>query len=147
MRPKGMQYLTTLLGAGVSKAPGLHESATATGNTGSRAQAASEFARLERERVRLEEKLSMQAVLTAQTEARLENICARLDIVRRELDEIPAETERAAGAAVPAKKAAAGKKTVAARKAAAVKKAAAARPAPEVEDDDMEPFEIVPFEY
>ena len=40
MRPKGMQYLTTLLGAGVSKAPGLHESATATGNTGSRAQAA-----------------------------------------------------------------------------------------------------------
>lgn len=91
MRPKGMQYLTTLLGTGVSKAPGLHESATATGNTGSRAQAASEFARLERERVRLEEKLSAQAVLVAQTEARLEGICRRLEILRRELDEIPAE--------------------------------------------------------
>ena len=33
MRPKGMQYLTTLLGAGVVTSPGLHESATATGST------------------------------------------------------------------------------------------------------------------
>ena len=131
MRPKGMQYLTTLLGTGVSKAPGLHESATATGNTGSRAQAASEFARLERERVRLEEKLSTQAVLVTQTEARLEGICRRLEIVRRELDEIPAE----AAARTP-------------RKAAAVYPVPrATQAAPEEEDDLMEPLEIVPFEY
>lgn len=135
MRPKGMQYLTTLLGTGVSKAPGLHESATATGNTGSRAQAASEFARLERERVRLEEKLSTQAVIAAQTEARLEGICRSLEMVRRELDEIPAEAAARAARPLP-------------------KVAPAARPAPragrdkpEEEDDLMEPFEIVPFEY
>jgi len=137
MRPKGMQYLTTLLGAGVSKAPGLHESATATGNTGSRAQAASEFARLERERVRLEEKLSMQAVITEQTEVRLEGICRSLEMVRRELDEIPAEAARSARPARTAPKTA-----PAARPAARP-----AQPAPEEEDDLMEPFAVVPFEY
>ena len=137
MRPKGMQYLTTLLGAGVSKAPGLHESATATGNTGSRAQAASEFARLERERVRLEEKLSMQAVITEQTEVRLEGICRSLEMVRRELDETPAEAARSARSARTAPKT-----TPVARPAAR-----AAPAASEEEDDLMEPFEVVPFEY
>jgi len=142
MRPKGMQYLTTLLGAGVSKAPGLHESATATGNTGSRAQAASEFARLERERVRLEEKLSMQAVITEQTEIRLEGICRNLEMVRRELDEIPAEAARSTRPARTAPKTA--PKTAAAERRAA--RASQAAP-PDEEDDLMEPFAVVPFEY
>ena len=138
MRPKGMQYVTTLLGTGVSKAPGLHESATATGNTGSRAQAASEFARLERERVRLEEKLSMQAVIAAQTEARLDGICRSLKMVRRQLDETPAEAAaRAARAARIAPKT-----TPPARPAPRAPQAA-----PEEEDDLMEPFAVVPFEY
>jgi len=137
MRPKGMQYVTTLLGTGVSKAPGLHESATATGNTGSRAQAASEFARLERERVRLEEKLSMQAVIAAQTEARLDGICRSLELVRRQLDETPAEAARSARPTRTAPKTA-----PAARPAARP-----AQAAPEEEDDLMEPFAVVPFEY
>jgi len=146
MRPKGMQYLTTLLGAGVSKAPGLHESATATGNTGSRAQAASEFARLERERVRLEEKLSMQAVITEQTEIRLEGICRNLEMARRELDEIPAEAVRSTRPARTAPKAApkTAPKTGSAERRAA--RAAQAAP-PDEEDDLMEPFAVVPFEY
>ena len=131
MRPKGMQYLTTLLGAGVTKTPGLHESATATGKTGSRAQAASEFARLERERVRLEEKLSTQAVLTSQTQARLEGICRRLETLRGELDQIPAE----AAARTPQKVA----PTQPGPRAAGAE--------PEEEDDPMEPFGVVPFEY
>ncbi|MEI6451088.1 MAG: hypothetical protein WCP98_14265 [Actinomycetes bacterium] len=131
-----MQYVTTLLGTGVSKAPGLHESATATGNTGSRAQAASEFARLERERVRLEEKLSMQAVIAAQTEARLDGICRSLELVRRQLDETPAEAARSA------------RPTRTPPKAAPARPAARpAQPAPEEEDDLMEPFAVVPFEY
>jgi len=137
MRPKGMQYVTTLLGTGVSKAPGLHESATATGNTGSRAQAASEFARLERERVRLEEKLSMQAVIAAQTEARLDGICRSLEMVRRQLDETPAEAAaRAARAA-----------RIAPKGPPARPGARAPQTAPEEEDDLMEPFAVVPFEY
>jgi len=155
VRPKGMQYLTTLLGAGVVKSPGLHESATATGKTGSRAQAAGEFARLERERVRLEEKLSMQAVLTAQTEARLDGICTRLEMIRQELDDTPAAViARSAPAAAPARRSAAAEKAAASKKAASKKASAAARKAAaekaaaaEAEDDDMEPFEIVPFEY
>ena len=136
MRPKGMQYVTTLLGTGVSKAPGLHESATATGNTGSRAQAASEFARLERERVRLEEKLSMQAVIAAQTEARLDGICRSLELVRRQLDETPSEAARSTRPARTPPKAAPARPA-----------ARPAQPAPEEEDDLMEPFAVVPFEY
>jgi hypothetical protein len=134
-----MQYVTTLLGAGVSKAPGLHESATATGNTGSRAQAASEFARLERERVRLEEKLNMQAVIAAQTQTRLESIHRSLDVVRRQLDEIPAEADaRAAWTPRPA----------APQAAAPVRPAPGAAQAEEEEEDDfMQPWAVIPFEY
>jgi Ni,Fe-hydrogenase III large subunit len=138
-----MQYLTTLLGAGVSKAPGLHESATATGNTGSRAQAASEFARLERERVRLEEKLSMQAVITEQTEVRLDHICRSLEMVRRELDEIPAEAVRSVRPVRTTPQAAPSARTAAAARSAS----RAALAPPEEEDDLMEPFAVVPFEY
>jgi hypothetical protein len=134
-----MQYVTTLLGAGVSKAPGLHESATATGNTGSRAQTASEFARLERERVRLEEKLNMQAVIAAQTQTRLESIHRSLDVVRRQLDEIPAEADaRAAWTPRPA----------APQAVAAVRPAPGAAQAEEEEEDDfMQPWAVIPFEY
>ena len=141
MRPKGMAYVTTLLGAGVIKVPGLHESTTATGNTGSRAQAASEFARLERERVRLEDKLSALAVTQSQTETRLDALYRRMAMVRLELDEIPAEA--AALASLPP--------------AAVQPRPARARPAPRAadgapdqeddEDDFMEPFEVVPFTF
>ena len=139
MRPKGMAYVTTLLGAGVIKVPGLHESTTATGNTGSRAQAASEFARLERERVRLEDKLSALAVTQSQTETRLDALYRRMAMVRLELDEIPAEAAALASAPPPPP-----------RPTRARPAPRAADGAPDQEDDEddfMEPFEVVPFTF
>ena len=142
MRPKGMAYVTTLLGAGVIKVPGLHESTTATGNTGSRAQAASEFARLERERVRLEDKLSALGVARLQTEARLDALYRRMAMVRKELDEIPAEAVALASAPVlpPPARPARARPTPA---AAEVK----TQSEEDDEDDFMEPFEVVPFTF
>ena len=140
MRPKGMAYVTTLLGAGVIKVPGLHESTTATGNTGSRAQAASEFARLERERVRLEDKLSALAVTQSQTETRLDALYRRMAMVRLELDEIPAEAAALASAPPPPPP----------RPTRARPAPRAADGAPDQEDDEddfMEPFEVVPFTF
>ena len=136
-----MAYVTTLLGAGVIKVPGLHESTTATGNTGSRAQAASEFARLERERVRLEDKLSALAVTQSQTETRLDALYRRMAMVRQELDEIPAEAIALASAPPPPPPRPA--RTRPAPRSAEVK------PEQEEEDEDdfTEPFEVVPFTF
>lgn len=91
MKPKGMQCVPSLLGTGVSRVAGLHESATATGRTGSRAQAATAFARLEHERVRLEDKLDAQVVIQAQLEARVQRVHGQLALLRTKLDEISGE--------------------------------------------------------
>jgi hypothetical protein len=126
-----MQYVTTMLGVSVVRVPGLHDSSTATGNPGSRAQDAGEFARLERERARLEDKLSALAVARKQTEARLEVVCQRAAILRRRIAE-------------PSQEAVAGPRP------APVVAAPRAVPAPDAEeeqDDSMEPYKVIPFEY
>lgn len=86
-----MKYVPSLLGIGVSRIAGLHESATATGRTGSRAQAAIAFARLEHERVRLEDKLDAQVVIQAQLEARVQRVHEQLALLRTKLDAISGE--------------------------------------------------------
>lgn len=137
-----MQYVTTLLGAGVIKVPGLHESTTATGNTGSRAMAASEFARLERERVRLVDKLSAIAVARSQTETRLDALYRRMAMVRLELDEIPAEAAALAAEPAPSTRARPARTRPAPRAAEATQEQE-----DDEEDDFMEPFEVVPFQF
>ena len=78
----------------------------------------------------------MQALIAAQTESRLDGICRSLELVRRQLDETPAEAARSTRPARTPPKAAPARPA-----------ARPAQPEPEEEDDLMEPFAVVPFEY
>jgi hypothetical protein len=95
MIAKGLQQVRSLRGgAGGHRAKGMREVPTLTGQVGwspprSRAQAATEFARLEHERSRLQDEMAMRAALQLELEGRLELVCRRLAMVREMLYEEP----------------------------------------------------------
>lgn len=89
MIAKGLQQVRSLRGGG-NRAKGLREVPTLTGQVGwspprGRAQAATEFARLEHERSRLEDELGMRVALQRELEARLRLVYRRLAMVRQML--------------------------------------------------------------
>ena len=101
MIAKGLQQVRSLRGGG-NRAKGLREVPTLTGQVGwspprGRAQAATEFARLEHERSRLEDELVMRASMQRELEARLQLVSGRLAVVMQMLNNEP--VSRAASAA------------------------------------------------
>jgi hypothetical protein len=84
MRPKGMQCLPSLRATGERKVVGLHE--LATGQAESRAKVATSIARLEHERVGLQDRLTAHAAIRAELEARLEHVHEQLKQLRTRMD-------------------------------------------------------------
>ena len=101
MIAKGLQQVRSLRG-GRNRAKGVREVPTLSGQVGwspprGRAQAATEFARLEHERSRLEDELVMRASMQRELEARLQLVSGRLAVVMQMLNNEP--VSRAASAA------------------------------------------------
>ena len=80
-----MQSLPSLRAIGERKVVGLHE--LATGRAENRAKLATSIARLEHERVGLQDRLDTHAAIRAELEARLANVHELLSRLRAKMDE------------------------------------------------------------